>query len=105
MINKRVLLSPLLLFSILLPVTGQQPQHRPSPDPQPTPSAQQDNPPPTSDQDVVRITTNLVQIDAVVTRDGKLVTDLKAEDFEIYQDGRPQTITNFSYVSNVPETV
>jgi len=105
MINKRVLLSPLLLFSILLPVTGEQPQNRPSPEPQPTPSAQQQNPPPTSEQDVVRITTNLVQIDAVVTRDGKLVTDLKAEDFEIFENGRPQTITNFSYVSNVPDTV
>jgi len=32
------------------------------------------------EQDVVRITTNLVQVDAVVTRDGKQVTDLKPED-------------------------
>ena len=65
---------------------------------QPTPS-----PPPRSDsQDVVRITTNLVQIDVVVTKDGKPVTDLQAEDFEIFEDGKPKTITNFSYVSNVP---
>src|SRR6185436_11030117 len=52
--------------------------------------------------DVVRISTSLVQMDAVVTRDGKQVTDLTAEDFEIFEDGRPQTITNFSYISNVP---
>ncbi|HEY0726830.1 MAG TPA: VWA domain-containing protein, partial [Pyrinomonadaceae bacterium] len=51
--------------------------------------------------DVVRITTNLVQVDAVVTKDGKPVRDLKAEDFEIYQDGKKQTITTFAYISNV----
>lgn len=52
--------------------------------------------------DVVRITTNLVQVDAVVTKNGKQVLDLKAEDFEIFQDGRKQTITSFGYISNVP---
>ena len=31
---------------------------------------------------VVRINTNLVQVDIVVTKDGKLVTDLTADDFE-----------------------
>jgi len=64
-------------------------------------------PPPPMDQDkddVVRITTNLVQIDAIVTKDGKLVSDLKAEDFEIFEDGKKQTITSFSYISNVPST-
>jgi VWFA-related protein len=55
------------------------------------------------DQDsVVRITTNLVQVDAVVTKDGKVVTDLTPNDFVITEDGHPQTITHFSYVSNVP---
>jgi VWFA-related protein len=58
--------------------------------------------PQTTDQDdVVKINTNLVQIDAVVTKNGKLVPDLKAEDFEIFQDGKRQTITSFAYVSNV----
>jgi len=38
---------------------------------------------------VVRITTNLVQVDAVVTDNkGKLVTDLKPEEIEIFEDGR-----------------
>jgi hypothetical protein len=56
------------------------------------------------DTDVVRITTNLVQIDAVVTdKKGRQVTDLKPEEFEILADGKPQKITNFSYVQNVPE--
>jgi len=58
----------------------------------------------TAPQDtVVRIVVNLVQVDAVVTdaRD-RPVTDLRAEDFEIYQDGRKQKITNFAYVTAPP---
>src|SRR5258707_2574674 len=87
----KALLSLLVLSSLLLPIRGQRPQ--PSPAPQRTP-------PPADEQDIVRITTNLVQVDAVVTKDGKPVADLKPEDFEIAEDGHPQTITNFSYVSN-----
>ncbi len=42
---------------------------------------------------------NLVQLDAVVTdRKGKQVTDLAAGDFDLLQDGKPQVITNLSYV-------
>ena len=56
--------------------------------------------PPDDKDDVVKITTNLVQVDAVVTKDGKPVTNLTANDFEIYEDGRKQTITSFAYISN-----
>lgn len=91
----KALLSLLVLSSLLLPLRGQQPQPAPSPTPQRTPPAP-------DEQDVVRITTNLVQVDVVVTKDGKQVTDLKPEDFEMFEDGKPQKITNFSYVSNVP---
>jgi VWFA-related protein len=50
--------------------------------------------------DVVRITTNLVQVDATVTdKDGNPVTDLTAADFELFQDGKPQKITNVTFVS------
>lgn len=52
------------------------------------------------EQDVVRITTNLVQIDAIVTdKSGNQVTNLTANDFELLQDGKPQKIVNFSYVN------
>ncbi|HKS10493.1 MAG TPA: VWA domain-containing protein [Pyrinomonadaceae bacterium] len=78
------ILALLLLFSVSLPVAGQS-QTKPADD----------------KDDVVRITTNLVQIDAVVTKDGKPVPNLKAEDFEIYEDGKKQAITNFAYISNV----
>src|SRR5438876_8808583 len=93
----KALLSALLLSSLLLPIRGQQPQQSPRPSSSPT----QQKPSSDEDQDVVRITTNLVQVDVVVTKDGKQVTDLKAEDFEVFEDGRPQKITTFSYISNV----
>ena len=60
----------------------------------------------TQEDDVVRITTNLVQIDAVVTdKNGKQITDLQPEDFDIRVDGKPQKITNFSYVSVAGKTM
>lgn len=49
------------------------------------------------DADTVRIDTELVQIDVVVTdKQGKLVSDLKREDFQILEDGKPQTVSHFS---------
>ena len=46
---------------------------------------------------LVRFGPSLVQIDAVVTgRDGRRITTLTADDFEVLQDGKPQTITQFS---------
>ena len=102
--NKRLFMTSVLLFSLLANLRGQQPQQQasPSPSPERTPAAPQQNAPRDEDQEVIRITTSLVQVDAVVTKDGKQVTDLKPEDFEIFEDGKPQTITQFSYVSNVP---
>jgi len=65
-------------------------------------SAKKPNAPPASD-DVVRINTNLVQIDVTVSDGkGRPVTGLKPEDFEIYEEGRLQRITNFSYVTASP---
>src|SRR5215471_6368867 len=55
------------------------------------------------DDDVVRISVTLVQIDAVVTdQRGRHITDLKPEDFELLEDNRRQRITNFSYVNAQP---
>jgi VWFA-related protein len=90
--TRKILLCFLVSCLLLVHADGQQPQSSKSK----PPDAPRDE-----EQDVVRITTNLVQVDAVVTKDGQQVTDLTAEDFELFEDGRPQTITNFSYVSNV----
>jgi VWFA-related protein len=57
-------------------------------------------PQPAPPDTVIRINVNLVQVDAAVTdSSGKAVTDLKPEDFEVLQDGKRQSITNFSYIS------
>lgn len=78
---------PTLLSFLLLPAHSLAQQASPSPSPQKP-----------DDVDVVKITTNLVQVDAVVTdKDGKVVTDLKPEELEISEDGRKQKITHFSY--------
>jgi len=52
---------------------------------------------PNQDAGTVRIDTELVQIDIVVSdKQGKLVSDLKREDFQILEDGKPQTVSHFS---------
>ena len=62
-------------------------------------------PTPTPDDDVVKISTNLIQIDVSVTdKSGKIVTDLKPEDFEIYENGKKQDITNFLFINSVTQT-
>jgi VWFA-related protein len=70
-----------------------------TPTPTPTPQKVQ----PADEEDVVRITTNLIQIDAVVVdKSGKVVTDLSPEDFEILENDKPQKITNFSFITVEP---
>jgi VWFA-related protein len=93
------------LFALAL---AQQPTQTPSPaPPSPSPSPSQSQPAPKAtppvavdEDEVVRITTNLVQLDVIVMdKHGKQVTDLKTEDFQMLEDGKPQKITNFSYVN------
>lgn len=80
-------ISPALFFCFLLAISAFGQKTSPTP------------PPPDADEDVVKITTKLVQFDAVVTdKDGNQVKDLNRADFEILQDGKPQKITNFSYI-------
>lgn len=79
-------LALILSLSLLMAASGQPP-----------PVQQQGE---VDESDVVRISTNLVQVDAVVTdKDGKQITDLGPEEIEVFEDDRPQQITNFSYIS------
>jgi VWFA-related protein len=62
------------------------------------------SPTPPSDDEVVKISTNLIQIDVTVTDSkGKIVPGLKPEDFEIFENGEKQKITNFSFISSIKE--
>ena len=80
----------LVLAVVVLSVAGQQPTATPRP---------------IGDNDVVKISTNLIQIDVTVTdKNGKIVRDLKPEDFEVYENGQKQQISNFSFINNTRET-
>jgi VWFA-related protein len=49
------------------------------------------------DEPILRIETELVQIDVVVTdRQGNIVRDLRREDFELYEEGRKQEVSHFA---------
>jgi VWFA-related protein len=77
---------PILLLAGAALTAGQVPA--PS---QPPPTAQQ---PPT-----FKVRVDYVEVDAVVTdRQGRLVRDLKKEDFQVLEDGKSQAITNFTMV-------
>ncbi|HEX8174338.1 MAG TPA: VWA domain-containing protein [Pyrinomonadaceae bacterium] len=92
------------LFFLYVIVSASLTARAQTPSPAPTPTRQQGVQPADEDS-VVRITTNLVQIDAVVTDSkGRLVTNLGAEDFEVLVNGKPQKITNFSLVTNEVQT-
>jgi VWFA-related protein len=69
--------------------------HAQTPSPTPSPSG----------DDVVKITTTLVQVDATVTdKKGNVVRGLNPDDFEIYVNGERQKITNFSFVEPPTKT-
>lgn len=97
--KRRHLFAFIVITQLVAASVAQQPTATPPPPIQTT----QQQPQKPDDVEVVRITTNLVQVDAVVTdKSGKVVTDLKPEELEISEDGRKQKITHFSY--NVAET-
>jgi VWFA-related protein len=85
--------SPLFLLALVSSIIAQQVGTLPPPPQKP------------EDTEVVRITTNLVQVDAVIKdKNGKTVSDLKPEEVQIFQDGKVQKITNFLY-SSAPSPV
>ncbi|HEY3134840.1 MAG TPA: VWA domain-containing protein [Blastocatellia bacterium] len=94
--NSRLLVAPFVGLSLVLGAFGQQPQ-------QPAASGtqrQQEQSARKNQDEIVRISVTLVQVDVSVTdKKGRPVTDLRSEDFEIYEDGKRQQITNFSYIS------
>ncbi len=63
-------------------------------------AAQQAEQKPQSDESPVKISTNLIQLDVTVTdRNGKVVTGMEMPDFEVFENGEKQKVTNLSFVS------
>jgi Ca-activated chloride channel family protein len=90
-----------------LPPTQERPAQRPrrvgdqgaQPKPTPTakPDAGKDAPVEVGDDEVLRVDTQLVPVPVVVRdRAGRPVANLRAENFTVFEDGRPQRVTNFS---------
>ncbi|PYS74959.1 MAG: hypothetical protein DMF69_00175, partial [Acidobacteria bacterium] len=109
---RRSLAGILLCFQFAMITVAQQPAPWPPPIPQapsrPRPATQK--PPQTSqpkrddDLDIVKIRTNLVQVDAIVSDEkGQPVTDLRADEVEMLEDGKARNITNLSYISVAPK--
>lgn len=60
--------------------------------------AQQPTGSPDDDEQPVRISTSLIQLDVLVTdKNGNPVTDLRPDDLVVFQDGKRQEIVGFSY--------
>ncbi len=84
---------PALILSLLFAALSQA--QTPSRVPTPTPD----------DSDVVKISTALIQVDVTVTdKKGKVVTDLRRDEIEIFENGKKQDLSHFSFISNIRET-
>lgn len=60
------------------------------------------SPTPPDDREVVRISTRLIQVDVSVTdKKGNPITDLKPDEIEIYENGKLQKISNFTFAPGV----
>src|SRR5215471_16614139 len=57
---------------------------------------------PQSQTPTFKLRVDYVEVDVVVTdRDGGLVNDLKQQDFQVFEDGKTQSINSFTHV-NIP---
>lgn len=83
--KKRLIVFALASAAGMVTAAGQEP-------------AQQPQQPPIT----FRAETNYVEVDTrVLDRDGKFVATLKADDFQVFEDGKPQKVSAFSLV-NIP---
>jgi VWFA-related protein len=117
--RKNLLLYRLLPIAALLPVLAgqfalaQQPAAQPPATPPAAPSAQRSATPPAqqSDEDqkpteTLKVNVNVVQLFFnVKDKHGALIPNLTKNDFEIAEDGKPQTIKYFTAESNLPLTL
>ena len=104
----KALISGLLLVALLSTVAvGQKAKQAPAKQPQ---GKQQPKPvetvPQVGDDQTLSVNVDLVNIlFTVADRKGKFVTNLRKDDFRVFEDERPQTITNFSSETDLPLTI
>jgi VWFA-related protein len=61
-------------------------------------SAQQPAPQPQTPAPSIKTESRAVRVDVIVTdKKGNYIHDLKAEDFRVYEDNKPQPVTNFAF--------
>jgi VWFA-related protein len=85
----------LLLSAVAVFATAALGQSAPTPTPRPA----------ATDDDVVKISTSLIQLDVSVTdKKGNIVRDLRPDEIEVYENGKKQPVTAFSFVSSMRET-
>lgn len=90
---ERLLLAAWVALFLLTAAPAQQPQTQPPPDP---PQAA----PAPNDEEVVRVTSELVQTGVTVfDKQGRFVNGLKLEDFVLQVDGKPQAVAFFDRVT------
>ncbi len=77
------------------PQAGAQAPKQPPAEPQPQGQAKPGTPP---QRPLFRVATNFVQVDAYPTAGGRPGMDLKQTEFEILEDGKPQTIETFEHI-------
>ena len=94
-----IVVAGLLLAVSMYASQNQQPPASQQP-PAPAPGTAQTPPAdPPQQQPVFRTGINFVRVDAIVSdRQGNPVVDLKQTDFEVLEDGKPQTIETFRFV-------
>lgn len=77
---------------------GPEKQGMPSLVPTPVPVQ---TPPSGVDNEIVKISTALIQLDVTVTdKKGNIITDIRPEEIEIYENGVKRDVTYFSFVSS-----
>ena len=94
---RRLVTTGVLAFACAALVAAQAPAQKGA---QPAQTAQPDKPQDPQQQPPprFRVEANFVRVDAYPLKDGKPVFDLKAEDFEVFEDGAAQKIETFEHV-------
>ena len=88
-----------VVVALALSVRAQEPAQQPPPA---APATQEQD---ASGQPVFRTGINFVRVDVIATdRQGNPVLDLSRDDFEISEDGKPQTVETFRLVKIDPTT-